>query len=49
MEIIDEGALYKALEGTENFRRKKTGGQFLRSLMMNTSNNWMFSLQKSFY
>ena len=49
MEIIDEGAIYEALEGTENFRRKKTGGHFLRSLMMINSNNWMFSLQKSFY
>ena len=49
MEIIDEGALDKALEGPEKFRRTPPGRQFMRSSMMNSSNNWMLCLQKIFY
>ena len=50
MDIIDEGALDKSMEGREKlWTRKPPGRKFMRSLLINTSNNQMFSFQKSIY
>ena len=48
IEILDEGALDKALEGPKK-RRKNPGRKFMKSLITNISKNCMFSFQNSFY
>ena len=48
MDIIYEGAIDKALEGTgKNVCGGKPGRQFMKSSMINTSNNQMLIFQKS--
>ena len=49
MEILDEGALNKALKFPESFIRKTPGIQFMSSLTTNTSNNQKLIFQNIFY
>ena len=49
MEILDEGALDKALEGPEELFTKRPGRQLMRSSMINTSKNHMLSFQNILY
>ena len=50
MDILNENALDKALEGPEKlYTGKEPGRKFMRSWMINNSKNQMLSFYKSLY